>query len=95
MGEVDAMSVLLVFNHQNQAVLDSLFSSALFVGFRSTSCFVPLAILRLPAWTMRSELEATRGCVWWTRGDSNPWPRECDSRALPAELRAHSSRTER
>ena len=31
---------------------------------------------------------------WWTRGDSNPWPRECDSRALPAELRAHSSRTE-
>src|SRR6266516_4734419 len=29
---------------------------------------------------------------WWTRGDSNPWPRECDSRALPAELRAHSIR---
>ncbi len=27
--------------------------------------------------------------TWWTRGDSNPWPRECDSRALPAELRAH------
>src|SRR5205823_8247017 len=29
------------------------------------------------------------GKRWWTRGDSNPWPRECDSRALPAELRAH------
>src|SRR6266567_4648205 len=27
---------------------------------------------------------------WWTRGDSNPWPRECDSRALPTELRAHA-----
>src|SRR6266568_8166618 len=28
--------------------------------------------------------------LWWTRGDSNPWPRECDSRALPTELRAHA-----
>src|SRR6266550_955011 len=38
--------------------------------------------------------ELSRTCVrivgtWWTRGDSNPWPRECDSRARPAELRAH------
>src|SRR6266487_765704 len=30
--------------------------------------------------------------LWWTRGDSNPWPRECDSRALPTELRAHAKR---
>ncbi len=29
--------------------------------------------------------ELSRTCVrivgtWWTRGDSNPWPRECDER---------------
>src|SRR6266567_2892159 len=30
--------------------------------------------------------------ILWTRGDSNPWPRECDSRALPTELRAHAKR---
>src|SRR5438445_4157494 len=45
----------------------------------------------------RSAFTATPGRVerrgdWWTRGDSNPWPRECDSRALPTELRAHAKR---
>src|SRR5262249_20790397 len=29
---------------------------------------------------------------WSPRGDSNHWPRECDSRALPTELRAHAKR---
>src|SRR5579864_8865641 len=27
---------------------------------------------------------------WWTRWDSNPRPRRCERRALPAELLAHS-----
>lgn len=27
--------------------------------------------------------------IWWRRGDSNSRPRECDSRALPTELRPH------
>ena len=26
---------------------------------------------------------------WWTAGDSNPRPRRCERRALPAELAAH------
>lgn len=26
---------------------------------------------------------------WWRWGDSNPWPRKCESRALPAELHPH------
>src|SRR5918996_5994712 len=25
--------------------------------------------------------------IWWSRGESNPRPLECDSSALPAELR--------
>ena len=25
---------------------------------------------------------------WWTRGELNPWPLECESSALPSELRA-------
>ena len=24
---------------------------------------------------------------WWSRGESNPWPRHCERRALPTELR--------
>jgi hypothetical protein len=56
MGEVDAMSGLLVFNQQYQAVLDSLFLSALFVGLPLHVLVVPLAIRRLPEWPMRSEL---------------------------------------
>jgi hypothetical protein len=28
---------------------------------------------------------------WWSGGDSNPRPLECDSSALPAELPPHSS----
>jgi hypothetical protein len=27
---------------------------------------------------------------WWIRGDSNPLPLECDSSALPIELRTHA-----
>ena len=27
---------------------------------------------------------------WWTRWDSNPRPRRCERRALPAELLAHA-----
>ncbi len=27
--------------------------------------------------------------IWWSRGESNPRPLECDSSALPAELRPH------
>ena len=45
MGEVDAVSVLLVFSQQYQAVLDSLFLSALFVGLPLHVLFVQLAIL--------------------------------------------------
>ena len=30
-------------------------------------------------------------CNWWTRRGSNARPLECDSSALPAELRAHTS----
>ena len=25
---------------------------------------------------------------WWTRGESNPWPPQCECGALPIELRA-------
>ena len=34
----------------------------------------------------------TNGIGWWTAWDSNPRPRRCERRALPAELAAHSSR---
>src|SRR5664279_4938402 len=30
---------------------------------------------------------------WWTRRGSNPRPRRCERRALPAELRAHTNAT--
>ena len=33
--------------------------------------------------------ELRGGCGWWTRWDSNPRPRRCERRALPAELLAH------
>lgn len=29
---------------------------------------------------------------WWSRPDSNRWPRECDPRALPTELRPHKKK---
>lgn len=32
-------------------------------------------------------LDYPRRMNWWSRGGSNPWPRQCDCRALPAELR--------
>ena len=28
---------------------------------------------------------------WWSRGDLNPRPRQCECRALPTELRPHES----
>ncbi len=29
------------------------------------------------------------GGEWWSRGESNPWPRHCERRALPTELLPH------
>jgi predicted AlkP superfamily phosphohydrolase/phosphomutase len=36
---------------------------------------------------------STRGVVWWSRGESNPRPLECDSSALPTELRPRPAPT--
>ena len=40
----------------------------------------------------RRKSGGTNGIGWWTAWDSNPRPRRCERRALPAELAAHSSR---
>jgi hypothetical protein len=34
-------------------------------------------------------LQVFHGKKWWSRWESNPRPLECDSSALPTELRPH------
>lgn len=40
----------------------------------------------------REALQQTDDQLWWSLGDSNPWPLPCHGSALPAELKPHRGR---
>src|SRR5262249_52252550 len=63
-----------------------------YVPRRQAPWYQPKHALSSPFSERRGSLKNLNHCFrrnWWSRGESNPWPRHCERRALPTELLPH------
>ncbi len=46
--------------------------------------------IALPLWLKANYYQLDMACYWWSCGESNPGPLQCDCSALPSELQPRS-----